>query len=268
MRFMVMVPASPESEAGILPDATVFGDLIKFNEEMAQAKVMLAGEGLHPTSKGARLVFSGGKSTVIDGPFVESKELIAGFWLIQAESKEEAIAWMKRAPFGDGVVLEIRQVMEMDELGPALTPELKERDRICMERAARNARQHPADRPDPAHGQISYLQIPAADPMKSAEFYEHVFGWRIERPYPSFEAPGLIGQWVSDREPAPIEGGPLIWINVDSIHDTLTAALAAGGEVVEPPSADGPRWLAKIRDPGGNLIGIVQHGPRDTPNRE
>ena len=125
MRFMVLVPASKESEAGVLPDEKLFTEMGKFNEEMVRAGVMLAGEGLQPTSKGARLKFSGGKTTAIDGPFTESKELIAGFWLIQVKSKEEAIAWMKRAPFGDGVVLEIRQVFETEDLGPALTPELK-----------------------------------------------------------------------------------------------------------------------------------------------
>ena len=112
MRFMIMVPASKDSEAGVLPDGKALADMGKFNEEMVKAGVMLAGEGLHPTSKGARLRFSGGKVTVDDGPFTESKELIAGYWLIQVKSKEEAIAWMKRAPFGDGVVLELRQVFD------------------------------------------------------------------------------------------------------------------------------------------------------------
>ncbi len=112
MRFMVMVPASKESEAGVLPDAKLFAEMDRFNEEMVRAGVMLAGEGLHPTSKGARLTYVGGKATVVDGPFAESKELIAGYWLIQVKSKEEAIAWMRRAPFGGGVQLEIRQVFD------------------------------------------------------------------------------------------------------------------------------------------------------------
>jgi hypothetical protein len=116
MRFMIMVPANAESEAGILPDPKVFAAMDKFNEEMVRAGVMLAGEGLHPTSKGARLTFSGGQVTVVDGPFTESKELIAGYWLIQVKSKEEAIAWMKRAPFGGGVEIEIRQVHEFADL--------------------------------------------------------------------------------------------------------------------------------------------------------
>jgi uncharacterized protein len=111
------------------------------------------------------------------------------------------------------------------------------------------------------HGQICYLQMPALDLMKSAEFYEKVFGWQIERPYPSFESPGLIGQWVTDRAPAP-DAGALIWINVQNIDQTLASVRASGGEVIEPPSADGPRWLATIRDPAGNVLGIAQHGPR------
>ncbi|MFL5243481.1 MAG: YciI family protein [Gemmataceae bacterium] len=138
MRFMVMVPASKESEAGVLPDQKLLADMGKFNAELVKAGVMLAGEGLHPTSKGARIKFSGGKTTVVDGPFPESKELIAGFWLIQVKSREEAIAWMKRAPFSDGVVLEIRQVFEPDDFGPALTPELREaEERLRAQSAAK-----------------------------------------------------------------------------------------------------------------------------------
>jgi predicted enzyme related to lactoylglutathione lyase len=112
-----------------------------------------------------------------------------------------------------------------------------------------------------AHGQVCYLQIPAVDLMKSAEFYEKVFGWRIERPYPSFEAPGLIGQWVDDRPPA-ADAGLLAWINVEGIDAILELVLESGGEVVTPLAADGLRWLATIRDPGGNVVGIAQHGPR------
>ncbi len=128
MRFMVIVPASKESEAGVLPDEKILADMGKFNEEMVKAGVMLAGEGLHPSSKGARIKFSDGKTAVTDGPFTESKELIAGFWLIHVKSKDEAITWMKRAPFGGGVELEIRQVFEAEDFGPAFTPELREQE--------------------------------------------------------------------------------------------------------------------------------------------
>jgi arsenate reductase len=113
-----------------------------------------------------------------------------------------------------------------------------------------------------SHGQISYLQIPATDLMASASFYEAIFGWRIERPHPSFEAPGVIGQWVDDR-PVARDAGLLAWIQVDRIDETLDLVRANGGEVVEPPFEDGPaRWLATIRDPAGNLLGIVSHGSR------
>jgi hypothetical protein len=125
---MVIVPANKDSEAGVLPDQEILTKMGKFNDEMVKAGVMLAGEGLHASSKGARITFSGGKSTVTDGPFTESKELIAGFWLLQVKNKDEAIAWMKRAPFDGGTVIELRQVFEAEDFGPALTPELREQE--------------------------------------------------------------------------------------------------------------------------------------------
>ncbi len=138
MRFMVTVPASKESEAGVLPDQKLMAEMGKFNDEMVRAGVMLAGEGLHATSKGARLKFSGGTTQVIDGPFTESKELIAGFWIIQVKSKEEAIAWMTRAPFEEGVVLEIRQIFEMEDFEALFTPEHRERYQRFREQSAKN----------------------------------------------------------------------------------------------------------------------------------
>ncbi len=128
MRFMVLVKANKDSEAGVLPDKKVLTEMRKFNEELVKAGVLLAAEGLHPSSKGARVRFSGGKRTVIDGPFAETKELIAGFWLWQVRSKEEAIEWLKRAPFDGGTEVEIRQVFEAEDFGPALTPELREQE--------------------------------------------------------------------------------------------------------------------------------------------
>lgn len=130
MRFMVIVKASKDSEAGVMPTEKLLTEMGKFNQELADAGVMLAGEGLHPTSKGARVKFAGGKTTVIDGPFAETKELVAGFWLWQVKSKEEAIAWLKRAPFEETEV-EIRQVFEAEDFGEEFTPELREQeDRI------------------------------------------------------------------------------------------------------------------------------------------
>jgi len=124
MRFMVLVKANEDSEAGVLPDKKILTEMGKFNEELVKAGVMLAGEGLHPSSKGVRVRFSGGKRTVIDGPFAETKELVAGFWLWQVKSKQEAIEWLKRAPFEDTEV-EIRQVFESEDFGAEFTPELR-----------------------------------------------------------------------------------------------------------------------------------------------
>jgi hypothetical protein len=124
---MVIVKADKNSEAGVLPDQKMLADMGKFNEELAKAGVMLAGEGLQASSRGARVRFSGGKRTVIDGPFAETKELVAGFWLWQTRSLEEAIEWLKRAPFDDTEV-EIRQVFEADDFGEAFTPELREQE--------------------------------------------------------------------------------------------------------------------------------------------
>ncbi len=118
MRFMVIVPANAESESGKLPDAKILADMGEFNAKLVKAGVMLSGEGLHPSSKGARLTFKGGKVTVTDGPFVEAKELIAGYWIIQTKTRQEAIDWMKRAPFGGGISLELRQIFEPEDFAP------------------------------------------------------------------------------------------------------------------------------------------------------
>ena len=128
MRVMVIVKASKESEAGVLPSAEILQKMGKFNEELVKNGVMLAGEGLQATSKGRRVRFEGDKRTVIDGPFAESKELIAGFWLWQVRSMDEAVEWLKRAPFGGGVEVEIRRVFEAEDFGANATPEIMERD--------------------------------------------------------------------------------------------------------------------------------------------
>jgi hypothetical protein len=131
MRVMVIVKASKDSEAGKMPDRQLLADMGKFNEELVKAGVMLAGEGLHPSSKGKRVHFSGSKRTVIDGPFTETKELIAGFWLWQVRSMEEALEWAKRCPSphpGQESELEVRPVFEAEDFGPALTPEQREQE--------------------------------------------------------------------------------------------------------------------------------------------
>ena len=142
MRFMVLVKADKNSEAGVLPDTKLLAAMGKFNEELVKAGVMLAGEGLRPSSKGARVKFAGDKRTVIDGPFAETKELIAGFWLWQVQSKEEAIEWVKRCPNpipGMESEIEIRQVFEAEDFGEALTPELKGQNERLREQAAKAA---------------------------------------------------------------------------------------------------------------------------------
>jgi hypothetical protein len=141
MRFMVIVKADKNSEAGIMPDEKLLADMGKYNEELANAGVMLAGEGLHPSSRGKRVRFSGSNRTVIDGPFSETKELIAGFWLIQAKSMEEAVEWVKRAPNpmpGTESEIEIRQVFEADDFGAEFTPELREQEDRIRQIAEKN----------------------------------------------------------------------------------------------------------------------------------
>jgi hypothetical protein len=130
MRFMIVVKADKNSEAGIMPSKELLAEMGKYNEELARAGVLLAGEGLHPTSKGARVKFSGAQRTVIEGPFAETKELIAGFWLWQVKSKEEAIEWVKRCPMPHNTEteIEIRQVFEAEDFGPEFTPELREQE--------------------------------------------------------------------------------------------------------------------------------------------
>jgi len=138
MRAMVIVKADKNSEAGVMPTQQLLADMGKFNEELVKAGVMLAGDGLHPTSKGKRVRFSGQQRTVIDGPFAETKELIAGYWLWQVKSIEEAVEWLKRAPFDGGTEVEIRPVFEAADFGAELTPELKAQEERVRAQAAKN----------------------------------------------------------------------------------------------------------------------------------
>ena len=137
MRVMVLVKASAESEAGEMPSEELLSQMTDFNEELVKAGVMLAGEGLHPSSKGVRIAFSGGERKVIDGPFAETKELVAGYWAWQVKSLDEAIEWLKRAPFQEGEV-EIRPVMEAEDFGEEFTPELREREAQLRAQAEAN----------------------------------------------------------------------------------------------------------------------------------
>ena len=140
MRVMVMVKATKESEAGVMPDEKLLTDMGKFNEELVKAGVMKAGEGLHPSSKGARVRFSGTKRTVIDGPFAETKELVAGFWIWEVKSLQEAIEWVKRCPnpMASDSDIEIRQIFSAEDFGEAFTPELREKeDKLRVQLAAK-----------------------------------------------------------------------------------------------------------------------------------
>lgn len=140
MRFIVMVKANKDSEAGVLPNEKQLAEMGNFNDELVKAGVMLAGEGLHASSKGARVTFSGKQRTVRDGPFTESKELIAGFWIWQVRSKAEALEWAKRIPFQDGEEVEIRQVFEAEDFGAEFTPELREQEERQRAAIAKNKR--------------------------------------------------------------------------------------------------------------------------------
>ena len=141
MRVMVIVKANKDSEAGVLPDQKILTEMGKFNEQLAKAGVMLAGEGLKESAKGKRVRFEGAKRTVIDGPFAETKELIAGFWLWQVKSMDEAVEWLKRAPFGGGTEVEIRPVFEAEDFGDAMTPELRAQDQRLRKQAGAQRQQ-------------------------------------------------------------------------------------------------------------------------------
>jgi hypothetical protein len=134
MRFMVIVKADKDTEKGVMPSEKLLAEMGEYNEKLVKAGIMLAGEGLHPSSKGKRIRFDGDQRVVIDGPFAETKELVAGFWLLQAKSMEEVVEWIKRAPFDKGAEVEIRQVFEADDFGEAFTPELRaQEDRLRAE---------------------------------------------------------------------------------------------------------------------------------------
>jgi hypothetical protein len=138
MRVLVVVKASKESEAGQMPSEAILREMGKFNEELVKAGVMQAGEGLHPTSKGKRVRFSGSQRTVIDGPFAETKELIAGFWLWKVKDIDDAVAWLKKAPFDGGTEVEIRPIFEAEDFGQAFTPELREQEERLRELSKAN----------------------------------------------------------------------------------------------------------------------------------
>jgi len=134
MKFMIIIKANKQSEAGEMPSEQLLTDMGKYNEELVNAGIMLAGEGLHPTSKGARVRFSGNERTVIDGPFAQTKELIAGYWIWKVKSMNEAIEWLKKAPFGGGTEIEVRPIFEAEDFGAEYTPELRRQDDAIREK--------------------------------------------------------------------------------------------------------------------------------------
>jgi hypothetical protein len=138
MRVMVLVKADKNSEAGAMPDEKILSEMMKFNEQLVKAGVMLAGEGLRPSSKGARVRFDGKKRTVIDGPFAETKELVAGYWVWQVKSFDEAVEWLKRAPFGGGTEVELRPIFEQEDFGAEFTPELRAKEEKLRKQAEAN----------------------------------------------------------------------------------------------------------------------------------
>ena len=139
MRFMILIKANKDTEAGVLPSQELLAEMGKYNEELVKAGVMEAGEGLHPSSKGTRISFGGGKKIVTDGPFAETKELVAGFWIWKCKSKEEAVQWLLRSPFQEGEV-EIRPIFSAEDFGTALTPELREQEERLRAQAAKQAK--------------------------------------------------------------------------------------------------------------------------------
>ncbi len=135
MRFMVLVPGGPESESGEMPPREALEAMTKYNQRLSEAGVLLAGDGLRPTSAGAKVRFEGERPTVIDGPFTEAKEIVAGYWIWECSSREEALEWLKRAPFGGGIEIELRPIFETEDFGEQLTPELREANRQLREQA-------------------------------------------------------------------------------------------------------------------------------------
>jgi hypothetical protein len=140
MRFMVLVPGGPESESGQMPPREALEAMTKYNQQLSEAGVLLAGDGLRPTSDGAKVRFEGERPTVIDGPFTEAKEIVAGYWIWECSSREEALEWLKRAPFGGGIEIELRPIFETEDFGEELTPELREANRRLREQAGSRKR--------------------------------------------------------------------------------------------------------------------------------
>jgi uncharacterized glyoxalase superfamily protein PhnB len=274
MRFMVLVKANKDSEAGVMPSEKLLADMGKFNEELVKAGVMLAGEGLHPSSKGARVRFSGGKRTVVDGPFPDSKDLVAGYWLWQVKSREEAIEWVKRCPNpmeGESEI-EIRQVFEAEDFGAEFTPELREQEDKLRAQMAGQANTVP--RVPPARGAIPYLVIKGAN--DAIAYYQRVFGaelvFRLDEPTGAvLHAEMKVGPnhfmlteerpHMGSKGPMSVGGSSSMAILYVPDPDTVVANAVKAGATVHMPVADqfwGDRSGA-LTDPFGHGWFISAH---------
>jgi len=281
MRFMVIVKANKDSEAGVLPDTEILTAMGKYNEELVKAGVMLAAEGLHPTSKGLRVRFSGKQRTVTDGPFAETKELIAGFWLWQVRSREEAIEWLKRAPFDGGTEVELRPVFEAEDFGAALTPELREQEEHLRAQAAGG------NGVKPVNGMVKPYLFFEGRCEEAIEYYRKVLGAEVKAllrnadspqpPPPGMLPPGSenkvmhaefrVGDTTVMASDGMCGGKPVFQgfsVTLEAPNDAeakrLFQALADGGEVRMPlgptffatsfgTAADrfGVRWMVLVR---------------------
>jgi uncharacterized glyoxalase superfamily protein PhnB len=273
MRFVVLIKADKNTEAGVMPSEKLLADMGKFNQELVEAGVMLSGEGLHPSSKGARVRFSGKKRTVIDGPFSEAKELIAGFWMWQVKSKQEALEWVKRCPNpleGESEI-EIRQVFEAEDFGAEFTPELREQEeRLRAQIASQAGGAAPAGvAPVPeAHGATPYLIVKgAADAIR---FYEQVFGaqlvMRVDAPDGSvMHAELKVGParfMLTEERPqhhslSPLTlggSGSMATVHVPDVDAVMARAVAAGARLTMP--VENQFW----GDRCGNIVDPFGHG--------
>jgi len=285
MRFMILIKADKNTEAGVMPSERLLAEMGKFNEELVKAGVMLAGEGLHPSSKGARVQFSGDKRRVVDGPFAETKELIAGFWLWQVKSKEEAIEWVKRCPKptdGDSVI-EIRQVFEAEDFGAEFTPELREQEKrlvaqIQSQTAAASAKT--IARVPPSHGATPYLVVKGA--ADAIAFYQRVFGaellFRLDDPsgavmHSELQVGPARFMLTEERpqhgslSPLTIGGsGSCATVYVSDADAVFERALKAGAKVMMPVQDQfwGDR-MGGITDPFGHRWMIATHIEEPSP---
>jgi len=277
MRFMVMIKANKDSENGVMPSEQLLAEMGRFNEELVKAGVMLAGEGLHPSKKGARVRFSGSKRTVVDGPFAETKELIAGYWLWQVKSKEEAIEWVKRCPNpmnGESEV-EIRQVFEAEDFGTEFTPELREQEeRLRAQIASKTASGAKVEPVPAARGATPYLIIKGA--ADAIGYYKKVFGAELVVRFDAPDGKVMHAEMVvgparfmlteerveyGARSPLTIGGSASTAVVYVPDADAAVASAVAAGAKITMPLADqfwGDR-SASIVDPFGHNWMVATH---------